>query len=84
MTTGVVNIVFSGLSTNENTLETLAAGSSTAFRIVITGFSANADVGVLDVLRTVPASTSLFVTISATDGQTTTISDPRNVRVTAR
>lgn len=74
-----------GLSTDEGNLEGIAAGASKSFRIVVTGVSAGSSLAtVLDIGATVPASTQLFMTVSATDGQTSTISDPRNVRVTAR
>ena len=77
-------VVVTGLSKHENDLIALPAGSTQSFRIVITGISAGGSASVLDILRTVPASTSLFITIAGTDGQTSTISDPRTVRVTAR
>ena len=74
-----------GLSTDEGKLESLGAGDSRSFRIVITGQSVgSSDAAVLDILRTVPASTQLFMTVAATDGSASTISDPRTVRVTAR
>lgn len=72
-----------GLSLDEGNLEGLAAGSSKSFRIVVTGSNTQGNLA-LDVGATVPASTSLFMTVAATDGQTSTISDPRSVRVTAR
>lgn len=77
-------VTISGLSTDSEELESLAAGSSKSFRIVIVGDSSGTNTDVLDILRTVPASTQLFMTVSASDGSTSTISDPRSVRVTAR
>ena len=72
----------SGLSTDEDGLEPLAAGSK-SFRITVTGISSGTNPNVLDILRTVPASTNLFMTVSGTDGQASTISDPRSVSVRA-
>lgn len=84
----VAVVEVTGLSTLPTNLEPLAAGASKSFRIVIHGDS-SVNTGalaatVLDILKTVPASTELFITVAATDGQTTTISDPRSTRVTAR
>ena len=81
---GMAAVKFTGLSTDEDELVSLPAGSTQSFRITILGKSAGGSADVLDILRTVPASTSLFITISGTDGQTSTISDPRTVRVTDR
>ena len=83
-TVGGATVSVAGLSNDENDLEALAAGSSKAFRIVITGLSSGTNPDVLDILRTVPASSELFITVAGTDGQTSTISDPRSVRVQAR
>ena len=77
-------VTISGLSTDSDELEPLAAGSSKSFRIVIAGDSTGTNTDVLDILRTVPASSELFITVAGTDGQTSTISDPRSVRVQAR
>ena len=77
-------VTITGLSNDENVLESLSAGSSKSFRIVVTGKSSGGSADVLDILRSVPASTQLFMTVSATDGSASTISDPRSVRVTAR
>ena len=64
-----------GLSTDEGNLESLPAGASKSFRITITGVSAGSSLGaVLDILRTVPAGSELFITMAGTDGQTSTIS----------
>lgn len=83
---GSATITLTGFSTTEAGAdwEALAAGSSKSFRVVITGVSSGDNTDVLDVLRSVPASTDLFITVTGTDGQTTTISDPRSTRVTAR
>ena len=85
-TAGTVSatVTVTGLSNDENVLEPLAAGSSKSFRIVVTGISSGGSADVLDILRTVPASSELFITVAGTDGQTSTISDPRSVRVQAR
>ena len=81
---GGATVDMTGISIDENDLEPLAAGASKSFRIVVTGISSGINPDVLDVLRTVPASTDLFMTVTGTDGQTSTISDPRSTRVTAR
>lgn len=74
-----------GLSTDEGNLESLPAGASKSFRITITGVSAGSSLGsVLDILRTVPAGSELFITMAGTDGQTSTISDVRTAKVKAR
>lgn len=77
-------VVITGLSTDENDLVSLTAGSSKSFRIVVTGISIGGSAGVLDILRTVPASSELYITVTGTDGSTSTISDPRSTRVTQR
>ena len=82
--TGVATVRMTGFSTDESSLTGISAGVSQAFRIVITGISAGGHADVLDILRTVPASTELFITLTGTDGQTTTISEPRTTRVTQR
>ena len=82
---GSATITLTGFSTDDDAdLEPLAAGSSKSFRVVVTGISSGTNPDVLDVLRTVPASTDLFITVTGTDGQTTTTFDPRSTRVTAR
>lgn len=83
-TNAAAAVSITGLSTDDDELVSLPAGSTQSFRITILGKSAGGSADVLDILRTVPASTSLFITIAGTDGQTSTISDPRSVRVTAR
>ena len=79
-------VVITGFSTNENEsdLVSLSAGSSKSFRIVVTGVSVGGSADVLDILRTVPASSELYITVTGTDGSTSTISDPRSTRVTQR
>lgn len=81
---GGATVDITGFSIDENDLEPLAAGSSKSFRIVVTGISSGVNPNVLDILRTVPASTDLFMTVSGTDGQASTISDPRSTPVKAR
>ena len=81
---GGAKVAVTGLSTNATNVVELSAGSTKSFRITITGLSSGTTDAALDILRTVPASTDLFITISGTDGQTSTTSDPRTVRVTAR
>ena len=81
---GGAYITVTGLSTDDDELVSLPAGVSQAFRIVITGESQGATVGLLDVLRTVPAGSELFITIAGTNGQTSTISDVRTTNVKAR
>lgn len=85
-THGVATVSVTGLSTDDDAAnrERLGAGSSKSFRIVIMGDSTNANDHILDILRTVPASTDLYITIAGTDGQVSTISDPRSARVTQR
>ena len=74
-----------GLSTDEGTLESLPAGAAKSFRITITGVSVGSSAAtVLDILRTVPAGAEMILTIAGTDGQSSTISDPRTTRVNAR
>ena len=62
----------------------IGAGESQSFRIVITGLSTGTNDFIVDILRTVPASTELFISVTGTDGSTTTISEPRTTRVTQR
>lgn len=85
-TAGTVSatVILTGLSNDEDVLVSLTAGSSKSFRIVVTGISTGGHVDVLDILRTVPASSELFITVTGTDGSTSTISDPRSTRVTQR
>lgn len=83
-TVGMATVQITGLSTDEDDLATLSAGSSKSFRIVVTGISAGGHADVLDILRTVPASSELYITVTGTDGSTSTISDPRSTRVTQR
>ncbi len=83
-TVGGATISITGLSIDENSLVTLTAGSSKSFRIVVTGISSGSNPDVLDILRTVPASSELYITVTGTDGSTSTISDPRSTRVTQR
>ena len=83
-THGAATVSVTGFSTDDDELESLSAGSSKSFRIVITGISAGGSADILDILRTVPASSELFITVAGTDGSTSTISDPRSVRVQAR
>lgn len=82
--TGVATVRLTGFSVHDTDLVSLTAGSSKSFRIVITGDSASSNNDVLDILRTVPASSELFITVTGTDGSTSTISDPRSTRVTQR
>lgn len=82
--TGVATVRIIGLSIDESDLVSLTAGSSKSFRIVVTGISTGGHADVLDILRTVPASSELFITVTGTDGSTSTISDPRSTRVTQR
>lgn len=86
-TTGGATIAVTGLSMGDGsvtTVEPLAAGSSKSFRIVVTGLSSGVNPNVLDVRETVPASTDLYVSLTGTNGITTTISDPRSDRVAHR
>lgn len=84
-TIGMAVVTITGLSGDEGALVGISAGSSQSFRVVIEGRSqAGSGADILDILRSVPASTELFVTLTGTDGQTTTISDPRSTRVTQR
>ena len=81
---GIAKVELTGFSVSGATLSTISAGSSQAFRIVITGDSTSSDPDMLDILRTVPASAELFITVTGTDGDITTISEPRTTRVTQR
>ena len=84
--TGAIVVVdVTGLTTDEGNQAAIGAGQSKSFRIVITGVSAgNSGAATLDILETVPASAELFITVTGTDGSTTTISEPRTTRVTQR
>ena len=82
--TVTATVLVTGLSTDEDDLVSLTAGSSKSFRIVVTGISTGGSADVLDILRTVPASSELYITVTGTDGSTSTISDPRSTRVTQR
>lgn len=81
---GMATVQITGLSNDEDVLVSLTAGSSKSFRIVVTGISIGGSADVLDILRTVPASSELYITVTGTDGSTSTISDPRSTRVTQR
>ncbi len=83
-TIGSATVTMTGLSNDEDVLVSLTAGSSKSFRIVVTGISIGGSADVLDILRTVPASSELYITVTGTDGSTSTISDPRSTRVTQR
>ena len=82
--TGVATVQITGLSTDEDGLVSLTAGESNMFRIVVTGISAGGHTDVLDILRSVPSGSSLFITLVATDGQSATVSDPRTTQIKAR
>ncbi len=82
--TVTATVLVTGFSTDEDDLVSLTAGSSKSFRIVVTGISTGGHADVLDILRTVPASSELYITVTGTDGSTSTISDPRSTRVTQR
>ena len=82
--TGVATVQITGLSTDENGLVSLAASESNMFRIVVTGISVGGHADVLDILRSVPSGSDLFITLVATDGQSVTVSDPRTTQVKAR
>lgn len=83
-TVGGATADITGFSTDENVLEALPAGDSQSFRVVITGISSGANPNVLDILRSVPAGSDLFITVSGTDGQSSTISDVRTATIKQR
>lgn len=76
-------VTLTGLSIDEDSLAHLPAGGQARFRIVVTGVS-DGGAGVLDVAESVPTNKKLFASFSATDGRTTTISDPVTTRVVRR
>ena len=83
-TTGVATVAITGLSTDEDNLEGLTAGSSSLFRIVVKGISVGGHADVLDILKTVPSGSELVITLIGTDSQTSTTSEPRTTQVKAR
>ena len=82
--TGVATVELIGLSVDESNLVGLAAGESNRFRIIVTGISAGGHADVLDILRSVPSGTELYITLFGTDGQSSTASDPRTATVRQR